>query len=142
MIRGLDFKNLVPMRKVCRNFAPFLHPRPAPPCQCAGCVVLLVQSTGGGVDGAWAGRSFACWTGSRVVILDAVDGKHLSPDQALGIAGHQNLAEQRFDLGAEVGYKLGDVGVAGLAVAAGVLDNWKTIMYSNAYIFGALTWTH
>jgi hypothetical protein len=36
----------------------------------------------------------------------------------LGIAGHQDLAEQGFDLGAEPGDELGNVGVAGLAVAA------------------------
>ena len=49
--------------------------------------------------------------------FDAVDGKHISANQALGIAGHQDLAEQRFDLGTEVGNEFGDMGMAGLAVA-------------------------
>lgn len=48
--------------------------------------------------------------------LDAVDGKHVAPDQSLSIAGHQHLAEQGFDLGTQVGYELGNMGVAGLAV--------------------------
>ena len=50
--------------------------------------------------------------------LDAINGKHLASDQALGIAGHQYLAEQGFDLLAQAAHELGDVGVAGLAVAA------------------------
>jgi len=50
--------------------------------------------------------------------LDAIDGEHVAANQALGIAGHRDVAEQGFDLGAEVGYDLGKVGVAGLAVAA------------------------
>ncbi len=50
--------------------------------------------------------------------FDAVDGEHVAPDQALCIAGYQDLVEQRFDLIAEVGDELGNVGVTGLAVAA------------------------
>lgn len=50
--------------------------------------------------------------------LDAIDGKRVSANQSLGITGHQNLAEQGFDLGAEVGLELGDVGMARLAVTA------------------------
>ena len=30
--------------------------------------------------------------------LDAVDGEHVAPDQALGIAGHQHLGKERLDL--------------------------------------------
>jgi hypothetical protein len=50
--------------------------------------------------------------------LDAIDGEHVAANQSLGIAGHQDLAEQGFDLGAEVGHELGNVGMAGLAVTA------------------------
>ena len=48
--------------------------------------------------------------------LDAVNSKHVPTDESLCITGHQHLAEQGFDLGAQVGNELGDVGVAGLAV--------------------------
>jgi hypothetical protein len=36
----------------------------------------------------------------------------------LGVAGQQYLGKQGFDLVTQIGYELGDVGVAGLAVAA------------------------
>lgn len=49
--------------------------------------------------------------------FDAVDGKHVPTNEALGITGHQDLGEQGFDLATELGGKLGDVGVAGSAVA-------------------------
>ena len=60
-----------------------------------------------------AAALFACVAGK----LDAINGEHLASDQALGIAGHQHLAEQGFDLVGEATNKLGNVGVAGLAVA-------------------------
>ena len=50
--------------------------------------------------------------------LDVIDVEHVPADQSLGIAGHQDLAEQRFDLDAQVGDELGNLGVAGLIVAA------------------------
>ena len=50
--------------------------------------------------------------------LDAVDGEHVAPDQALGVTGHQDLAKERFDLYAQAANELGNVGVAGLAVTA------------------------
>ncbi len=49
--------------------------------------------------------------------FDAVDGKHVSANEALCITGQQHLAKQGFDLGTEVGDELGNVGMAGLAVA-------------------------
>ncbi len=64
--------------------------------------------------GMSAAAFFAGVTGE----LDAVDGEHVAPDQALGITGHQDLTEQGFDLLTEAAHELGDVGVAGLAVAA------------------------
>jgi len=50
--------------------------------------------------------------------LDAVNSEHAPPDQSLGIAGQPDLTEQGFDLGAEVGDELGNVGMAGLAITA------------------------
>jgi hypothetical protein len=50
--------------------------------------------------------------------FDAVDGEHLATDQALRIAGHQHLGKQWLDLLAKVAHELGDVCMAGLAVAA------------------------
>ena len=47
--------------------------------------------------------------------FDAIDGEHVPANQPLGIAGHQDLAEQRFDVGTEVGNEFGDMGMAGLA---------------------------
>jgi hypothetical protein len=66
--------------------------------------------------------------------FDAVDGEHLAANQALGIAGQQDLAEQRFDLAAEVGDELGDVRVAGLAVATDgdELDVARTGLFNGA----------
>ena len=50
--------------------------------------------------------------------LDTVDGEHVAPDQALSITGHQDLTKKGFDLLTEAAHELGNVGVAGLAVAA------------------------
>ena len=43
-------------------------------------------------------RFAPCWRAGQ---LDAVGGEHVSPDQALCIAGHQHLAEQRLDMAAK-----------------------------------------
>ena len=50
--------------------------------------------------------------------LDTVDGEHFFADQAQPVADQQYLGEQSLDVIAELTHKLGDVGVAGLAVAA------------------------
>jgi hypothetical protein len=49
--------------------------------------------------------------------LDAVDGEHLSADQAQAVAGQQHLRKQRLDLLAQLAHELGNVGVARLRVA-------------------------
>ena len=50
--------------------------------------------------------------------LDAVNGKHLPPDQAQPVASEQHLGEQGLNVIAEFAHELGNMGVAGLAVAA------------------------
>ena len=50
--------------------------------------------------------------------LDTINSKHVSTNQPLCITGQQDLAEQGFDLRAQVGDELSNVGMAGLAVAA------------------------
>ena len=50
--------------------------------------------------------------------LHPINGKQLAPDQALCITSYQHLAKQGLNLIAQAANKLGNVGVAGLAVAA------------------------
>ena len=64
------------------------------------------------------GMSAAAFFAGVAGELDAVDGEHVAPNHALSITGHTDLAEQGFDLPTEAAYELGNVGVAGLAVAA------------------------
>ena len=47
--------------------------------------------------------------------LTLSNGEHVPANQPLGIAGHQDLAEQRFDLGTKPGNEFGDMDMAGLA---------------------------
>lgn len=42
----------------------------------------------------------------HAVPIDAINGELVAPDQALDVAGHQDLAEQWFDLVADVGDEL------------------------------------
>ena len=48
-------------------------------------------------------------------ILTLSNSEHVPANQPLGITGHKDLAEQRFDLGTKPSNEFSDMGMAGLA---------------------------
>lgn len=89
-----------------------------------GAVLALVQAddlVGRLVQAPGAVQQFGVGTATLLAGVagkfDAVDGEHIASDEALRVAGHEYLTEQRLDLFAQATDELGDVGVAGLAVA-------------------------
>ena len=91
----------------------------APSLSCARCRVRILSAALSRRSARW--RNSSCVPAALLAgvagQLDAVGGEHLAADQALGVTGHQHLREQRLDLIAQRHHKLGNVRVAGLAVA-------------------------
>ena len=97
------------MPTVCRNFTAFFHPVAASRLQHHPTGSLSDPASSLPVSRCCARCSttafFTCVGGE----LDPINGQHVSANQTPSIPGHQNLAEQGFDLGAAVEFVIDPV---------------------------------